>query len=225
MLDFRAAIFDLDGTILDSMRVWEKIDLEFLARRNLPVPDAYIDQVRTKNFKDAAEYTIATFSLEESPEEIIAEWNEMAIDIYAHRVPLKPHAREYLLYLKSLGVKLGTATVLPRALYEPALRSTELYDLFDAFSSIHEVNRGKGYPDIYLLAASKLGFPPRDCVAFEDILLGVKGIVAAGIRAYGVFDECSAHEEAQIREIAQGYIRDFAEMMPGTVGAKTKVSL
>src|SRR5690554_6721296 len=155
MLDFKAAIFDLDGTLLDSMWVWEQIDLDFLAERNLKVPAKYITEITSKSFREAAEYTITLFGLEESVEEIIREWNKRAMEKYSYDVPLKPHAKEYLLFLKTHGIKLGTATALPKVLYEPALRNNGVYELFAAHTSTDEVGRGKGCPDVYLLSAKK----------------------------------------------------------------------
>lgn len=214
MLDFKAAIFDLDGTLLDSMWVWEKIDIDFLTKRHLPVPENYTEEITSMSFKEAAEYTIVLFNLEESVEEIIEEWNQMAINEYSHHVRLKPHAKEYLCFLKEYGIRLGVATALPKLLYESVLRNNRVYELFDAFTSIDEVKRGKKGPDIYLLAAKKLSIHPSDCIGFEDVLSGIKGIIAAGMQAYGVYDKYSAHEQTRIRELCKGFIYDFAEMFP-----------
>lgn len=213
MFDFEAAIFDLDGTLIDSMGVWEKIDVDFLTKRNLSVPEGYVDEICAKTFKESAIYTISLFNLDESVEDIINEWNMMAIDEYSHHVPLKPHAKEYLMLLKKHRIKLAVATALPKVLYEPVLKNNSVYDLFDAFVSIDEVRRGKGSPDIYLLAAKKLGVNPKKCIAFEDILPGIQGIVSAGMTAYGVYDKYSKHEKEAIQRLSKGYIYDFAEMM------------
>src|SRR5450759_1523760 len=159
MFDFKAAIFDLDGTLIDSMGVWEDIDIDFLAKRHLSVPEGYISEISAKSFKEAAEYTISLFGLKERAEDIIEEWNQMAIDEYSHHVPLKPYAKEYLLFLKGQGIKLGVATALPKVLYEPVLKNNGIYALFDAFASTDEVVHWKGSPDIYLLAAKNWVFP------------------------------------------------------------------
>ena len=214
MFDFKAAIFDLDGTLIDSMGVWEDIDIDFLAKRHLSVPEGYISEISAKSFKEAAEYTISLFGLKERAEDIIEEWNRMAIDEYSHHVPLKPYAKEYLLFLKGQGIKLGVATALPKVLYEPVLKNNSIYILFDAFSSTDEVAHGKGGPDIYLLAAKELNVPPCDCIAFEDVLAGIQGVVSAGMRAYGIYDMYSEHEQAQIQKLSKQYIYSFAEVLP-----------
>jgi len=97
---FNAAIFDLDGTILDSMDVWEHIDIQFLKKRNLPVPENYVTEICARSFEEAAQYTIDLLGLQETVEGIIEEWNNMAVEEYSNHVGLLPHALDYLLRLK-----------------------------------------------------------------------------------------------------------------------------
>ena len=85
-MDFNAAIFDLDGTILDSMDVWEHIDIQFLKKRNLPVPENYVTEICARSFEEAAQYTIDLFGLQETVEGIIEEWNNMAVEEYSNHV-------------------------------------------------------------------------------------------------------------------------------------------
>jgi len=99
-MDFNAAIFDLDGTILDSMDVWEHIDIQFLKKRNLPVPENYVTEICARSFEEAAQYTIDLLGLQETVEGIIEEWNNMAVEEYSNHVGLLPHALDYLLRLK-----------------------------------------------------------------------------------------------------------------------------
>ena len=213
MLDFEAAIFDLDGTLLDSMAIWHEIDIEFLGRRGLDVPDEYISAINSKSFRETAEYTIEYFGFDVTPEELMDEWFKMDIDKNSHQVRLKPNAKEYLLFLKGRGIKLGTASSLPRVLADPALKKNGVYHLFDAFTTTDEVGRSKEYPDIYLLAASKLGVQPGNCIVFEDILPGIKAVRAAGMHPYGVYDRSSEHHQEEIRALAEVYIRDFGELL------------
>ena len=86
MFDFKGAIFDLDGTIIDSMNVWEKIDIEFFEKRNIDMPNDYMEKVNIMSFEEAAKYTIERFNLKESKEDLIKEWNEMAIYEYSNNI-------------------------------------------------------------------------------------------------------------------------------------------
>lgn len=183
-MDFNAAIFDLDGTILDSMDVWEHIDIQFLKKRNLPVPENYVTEICARSFEEAAQYTIDLFGLQETVEGIIEKWNNMAVEEYSNHVGLLPHALDYLLRLKEHGIKLAVATGLPEKLYMPCLKNNSILELFDALCSTDEVQRGKEYSDVFELAARKLGVAPEHCIVFDDVLPAIKSAKAARMLAY-----------------------------------------
>jgi HAD superfamily hydrolase (TIGR01509 family) len=211
MAGFKAAIFDLDGTLLDSMGVWEKIDIEFLAKRNLPILSDYADKICALSFTDAAKYTINLYGLQETVEDIISEWNSMALYEYSNNVALKKTALDYLKRLKAAGIKLAVATSLPDVLYVPVLRNNGIYDYFDVFCSIDEVKRGKEYPDIFLLAAERLNIPPESCVVFEDVLPAIISAKSAGMQVYGVYDKYSEKYRLDILRCADEYLLDFQD--------------
>ena len=115
----KAAIFDLDGTLTDSMGIWEKVDVDFLTSHGIDVPDDYSEKIYHMSFKESATYTIETFGLPYTVEEIWKLWNEMARHEYSENVYLKPYAKEFLESLKARGIKLGIATALTRDLFTP----------------------------------------------------------------------------------------------------------
>lgn len=217
--NFKGAIFDLDGTLLDSMWVWKQIDRDFLARRGIEVPPDYMLAVAHLGAYQTAVYTIERFGFTETPEQLIAEWTEMAIDFYKNNVELKKGAYEYLEMLYNKGVKLAVATANDSMLYEPALDHTGIRRFFSAVVNVNEVERKKGFPDIYILACEKMGVKPCESVVFEDIYLGIKGARDGGFGTVCVYDETSADDEDKIREIADLYIRDFQELKT-TYGGK-----
>lgn len=208
-MDFEAAIFDLDGTLLNSMDVWEKIDVAFLSKRELPVPKNYVMEICARSFEEAAQYTIELFGLNETVPAIIDEWNLMAAYEYAHHVHLMPYTLDYMLQLKASHIKLAVATGLPEELYKPCLVNNGVYGLFDILCSTDQVKRGKEYPDVFLLAADELKVPPQKCSVFEDVLPAIKSAKQAGMITYGVYDKYSAHNELEIKAIADGYLYDF----------------
>lgn len=214
MNDFKAAIFDLDGTLFDSMHLWSDIDREFFRRRGIEIPSDYMISIAHLGMYDTAVYTKNRFGLNEAPEELIAEWSEMALRFYSEDVTLKKGAAEYLRRLKKKGILLAVATANGRQLFEPALRHTGIDGLFDAVVSSDEVERKKGFPDIYLLACRKLGgVPAEETVVFEDILLGIKGAKDGGFQTVAVYDETSIENEKELRALADKYIYDFTEML------------
>lgn len=208
-MNFEAAIFDLDGTLLNSMDVWERIDVDFLSRRGLTVPPDYITEICARSFEEAALYTIDLFGLTETVDTIIEEWNAMAAFEYANNIRLVPFAYDYLLCLKSMGIKLAVATGLPEKLYKPCLKNNAIYSLFDALCSTEQVERGKEYPDIFLLAANKMNVIPQKCIIFEDVLPAIMSGKQAEMIVYGIYDKYSEHNHSEIERIADGYLYDF----------------
>ena len=205
----KAYIFDLDGTLLDSMGIWEEIDIEFLKKRGIAIPADYMDALSSMNLTEAAAYTIQRFALPDSVDGLIQEWKDMAVYAYGNTVQMKQHAKAYLAALHKRGAKLAVATSCHVELYESALHNHGIYDLFHVFCTSDEVGFGKSRPDIFLHTANKLGVPPCDCIVFEDILAAVKSAKSIGMTVYGVYDNSSKADWEQIKEIADGVIFDF----------------
>ena len=212
----KAAIFDLDGTLLDSMGVWQEVDRVFLERRGIALPDDYAAAISPMGFPAAAEYTKKRFSLDEDEDAIMAEWHALAVDAYANHVGLKHGVMEYLSSLRKRGIPFAAATASQAVFYLPALRRLGIDDWFSSVTEISEVSRGKGNPDIYLRAADKLGYPAEDCAVFEDIVPGVRGAAAGGFYTVAVYDEHCVNAEL-LRAICDRYIYSFSELFADDV--------
>lgn len=206
----KAAIFDLDGTLLDSMGVWDQVDIDFLSRRGIEVPDDYMTKVAAMQFRQIAEYTIARFGLQDTPEELMQEWDDMARVMYSTVVEAKPFACEYLRQLRDSGARLAVATSLPPALREPAMRHVGIFDYFNEIVSVDGAGDvGKDRPDVYLLAASRLGIMPKDCTVFEDLLVGMRSAKSVGMKVWAMHDDSSDLDWSEICELADGVMFDF----------------
>lgn len=164
----RGAIFDLDGTLLDSLKIWQDADKIFFERRGLTLPEDYVKSVKTLDLNEAAWYTKTRFSLPDSPYDMITEWRELIREEYAFRVEFKPYALEYLQALWKNGVKLAIATSSEPELYFPALKRFGAEQYFSAFAATKDVGKGKDDPAVYLLAAKKLQLAPEECAVFES---------------------------------------------------------
>jgi len=208
-----AAIFDLDGTLLDSMWVWHAVDRDFFAARGMALPGDYAKELQALTFRETAEYTIARFGLPESPEQLMDQWNEMSFRQYRDHVRLKPGAREYLEALRQRGVKLGVATNLTTHVARAVLESNGVLDWFAALTSADEVPRGKSFPGIYLLAARRLGVEPRLCVAYDDVAKSLLGMRAAGMPACAVREPDMPQDWECMKREFDWYIESFAEVI------------
>lgn len=211
---FDTAIFDMDGTIMDSLGIWERIDYDFLEKkRGIKVPHDYVHDIAAMSFSEIANYTKNRFNLPDTPEELMQEWTDMAIHEYSHNVPLKPFAKEYIEYLKKLGKKIVLCTSSPEYFFIPALKNNGIYDLFDAFANTCEAGVGKGSPKVYLLAAQKAGAIPEKCIVFEDVISAAMSAKAAGMKVCGVYDARSESHREELRAVCDMYIKSFSELL------------
>jgi len=210
---FSAALFDLDGTLLNSLGVWRHVDERFFGARHIVPPADYSRAVAGMSFGETVAYTIERFQLKDSPEAVTAEWLRLAADEYAHHVELVPGAREYLRMLRRGGVRLAAATANKPALFMPTLERCGIRELFDVLLTNDDVGGGnKADGALFRLAAERLGAAPKDCAVFEDTLEGVRGGRAAGMRVYAVRSAACAHSLCEIDALADGVIDDFRGM-------------
>ena len=213
MIDFKCAIFDLDGTVLDSTDIWTEIDVEFFAERGMALPEGYGKTIAPMGFERAAEYTVNTYRLRETPRQVVDVWNRMSHEKFKNDVKLKPGAKEYLEHLKGAGVALCIATASQEDMFMPALQSNGISHLFDYVTTLKEVKRGKGFPDIYLKSAEKAGFTAKECVVFEDLLAGVSGAKDGGFYTVAMYDKNSQKDIEKIKITADKLIYSFKELM------------
>ena len=213
--DVKAVIFDLDGTLVDSMWMWETIDIEFLGKYGYSCPPELQKTIEGMGFTETAVYFKERFSLPLSIEEIKQIWTEMSIDKYRNEVPLKPGAKEFLTYLKEHGIKAGIATSNGREMVEAVLESLGVRGFFQVVTTACEVSAGKPAPDIYLYVAEKLGVKPEDCMVFEDVPAGILAGKRAGMRVGAVEDVFSLSMIEEKKELADFYIRDYRELIQG----------
>lgn len=198
-------VFDLDGTLLDSTDVWHAIDVAFLGKRGLAMPQDYGEAVSVMHLQQAAVYTIERFSLNETVDAVAAEWEQMAYDFYATRVEAKVGARAFLTQLRERGERVVLATALTRKLAEAALTRLGLSDLFETVIYADEIGRSKTSAAFYVAVAALLGVSTAACVMFEDTLSGVRSAKEAGMYTIAIEDNGSRAVRDEIRAIVDEY--------------------
>lgn len=212
-----AVIFDLDGTLADSMWVWTAIDKEFLDKYGLTQPENFHEGMEGKSYSETAAYFLELFpKLTQTLEELMDEWYEMAYEKYVNEVALKEGAIDFLMSLKRKGIKLGIATSNKRELAEALLKSQQVFELFDSIWTSCEAKAGKPAPDVYLKVAQSLQVEPEHCLVFEDVPNGILAGLNAGMKVCAVEDAFSQNQLEKKRKLANYYIRNYEDIKNNT---------
>lgn len=211
--DIDGVIFDLDGTLVDSMWMWKTIDVEYLARFGLEFPTDLQGKIEGMSFSETAIYFKERFNLPDSLDQIKSEWNKMAWDKYLYEVPLKEGAREFLQYLKDNHIPAGIATSNSRDLVDLIIDKLNIAEFFASIRTSCEVEKGKPSPDIYLLVANDLGVDPKKCLVFEDVIQGVMGGKNANMKVCAVYDEFSEKDDQEKKRLSDYYIYSMKEII------------
>ncbi|MEG2175657.1 MAG: HAD family phosphatase [Oscillibacter sp.] len=205
-------LFDMDGTLIDSNRIWKEVDREFLARRGLPYTHAYYEGVAHTIFPLAAQFTKEFCHLPDSCEDIMAEWMTLAGDLYAH-IPTKPGVRAYLKQCKAEDRRMAVVTSSVPAHCRTALRHLDLEKYFETIFFAHDIGLEKKDPALWLSAAKSLGVRPEDCTVFDDSLSACRGARSAKMRVIGVYDDFFAADEKELRGFCDVYLRSFEDLL------------
>ena len=209
-----AAIFDFDGTLADSMWVWDKVDSEFARRRGLPFKEEDAETIAALGFEGTAQWMIERYGLTETVEDLIDEWYELAAESYANEVRLKPGAEDFVRQLKAEGIPVAIATSLSRPMLIPALENNGVRELFDELVVCEEVcEGGKSTPAVYLEAARLLGVDLEGSVVFEDVALAARSAKAGGAYVVGVRDDHAQQVRSELIEAADLFVQGFEELL------------
>jgi len=212
-MKINAIIFDLDGTLIDSMALWRQVDSDFLNARGIAVPQDLFEHLPAGNsFIQTAQYFKDRFGLFETCEEIMQIWTDMVSEHYAERISLKAGVMDLLTDLAKEGIKLGLATSNSYQLAKASLTKNEVWHLFESFATGDQQLLGKPHPDIFLASARGLDLPPSECVAIEDTLPGVKAAKSAGMYTLAIYDADSTPEHDRIKELADAFCMDYLDI-------------
>lgn len=207
------AIFDFDGTLLDSTSLWAKIDQRFFAKRGQDVPPHYGEEAVHLGLEKAAEWTKEAFFPNEEAKDILAEWRSMALEAYRNELILKPCAKEVLSLFKNNGMKLALATANSKDLYQPCIDRLQIGPLFDFVVDVFSVKEGKKSSRIYDLTAEHFGVKKENVVIFEDALEPMMTAYRAGYLTVGVYDSNTTKDEAAARKSCDLFVNDFAALL------------
>lgn len=209
MKDYRkkikAAIFDVDGTLLDTMPVWNDIGERYLSSLGLKSRLETKEALHSVSLEQGAAYLKETYDLKQTIPEIIKDVLKIVADFYKYEAVLKPGVKETLEWLEEQGIKMAVATSGNKALTEAALERNGVADYFGKIFTCTEIGSGKDEPNIYLAAAEFLGSKPEETIIWEDALHAAQTAKTAGFVVLGVYDESGKDAVPEMKEICEEY--------------------
>lgn len=209
----KGAIFDVDGTLLDSMNMWFDLVVDFYRQhdRELTMEEAL--EYGDVTLEESVPIIIEQLGLYTTADELIGELKKMAVKQYEETIPLKAGAKEYMKKLHDESVKIAIATSGYEELCKRAFTRLGVWQYIDACAFSAEVGVNKSNPDVYLLAAKRLGVEPKDCTVYEDILRGISGAKKGGFRTCAIYDSANDADIEELKKTADKYITEWKELL------------
>ena len=207
---YKLAIFDMDGTLVDSMRYWQLLGREYLASKGVTdIPEEVLEKTKPMTMTESSALFIETFGFPGTPEEVAAEINGMMEMHYRKDVPLKDGVAEYLKSLAECGVRMCVASATAEPLMQACLKRLGVLECFEFLLSCETVGAGKNRPDVYFAAAQRLGCRPEEAAVYEDALYAAKTAKQAGFYVVGIYDETAGRHWQELSQLADETIRSF----------------
>lgn len=208
-MDKQFTIFDMDGTLIDSMVYWKDLASEYLLSKGInQIPEEILDQIKAMTIPQSAALFQKTFGISG---DIEAEMDAMMDDHYRKDIPIKSGVLEYLEQLHRKGIRMCVASATAEHLMESCLTRLGIRDYFEFLLSCESVGAGKRSPLIYQKAAEKMNAIPENIAVYEDALYAVQTAKKAGFYVVGVYDDSAAEEWHTIGKIANEIILNWEE--------------
>lgn len=212
----KAAIFDVDGTLLDSMPIWMDAGVRYLNDLHIVPEEDLAATLWDMSIPEGVAYLKEHYDLSYSHQEITDGIVNKVRDFYYYEAPLKPGVKEYLEKLDQMHVPMVIATSSDRSYLDAALTRTGIAHYFQKIFTCAEVGAGKTQPVIYNVAADFLGYPHESTFVFEDVIHAARSAKSAGFKVIGIYDETSAKDAAAMKEVCDLYIQDFCSIGDGS---------
>lgn len=212
-MKFRTLLFDFDGTLVDSMPSYVSVMLRILDEHNIKYSNDIIKIITPLGYSGTAKYFAEELGVPMPKEEIVALMNEYAYNEYAHNIKAKPNVIDVLNRLKSEGVRLYVLTASPHSVLDICLKRLGIFDIFDGVWSCDDFGTTKADPEIYRMAARRIGEPIEEILFLDDNYNADKTAAAADMKVCGVYDPSSSDYEDEIRSVSHYYIEDFSELI------------
>ena len=205
-------IFDLDGTLLESMGMWENLGNRYLLSLGITPPSGLRDTLWTMDLAECARYLVSTFHIQSTPEDVVSAIHKMIRDAYRYEIECKPGAKALLEALAEKNIPICLATATDRAIFTPALERLDIIKHFSFTRSCFEAGEGKRSAKIYLDCADFLNLPPEELVVVEDTFHAASTAKRAGFTVIGVRDTFAARDWDGLARICDRFIDSLEEL-------------
>ena len=210
----KAAIFDMDGTLVDSMPYWRNHMFNYLGEYNLTARQDDIEKLinQAGSFRFIFD-RIHAIDPSITWENMVENYHARMKQEYETTIELKPFTLDYLDKLQRENIPMCIATATPRELFWPMIERLKLEKYFSFFITVPEIGKRKSQPDIYLYCAEKFNLTPKDCMVFEDTIQAITTAYTAGFQTTGVSDDASSWARDKIRAMSSRFIFSYSELL------------
>lgn len=205
-MKIKAAIFDADGTLLDSMGQWNLVPYKYVKSLGVAADENIAEKLFTMTISEAAEFIIDEYELSVTVEEAVEGMDAIIREFYKNDVKLKDGAGELLEFFKSRGIPMVIGTSTDRDCIEVGLEQTGISAYFDRIYTSTEVGKSKEKPDLFIQAMEFMESSPDETIVFEDGLYSLRTAAALGMKTVGIFDEVSLSNQKELKELADLYV-------------------
>ena len=205
-MKIKAAIFDADGTLLDSMGQWNLVPYKYVKSLGVAADENIAEKLFTMTISEAAEFIIDEYELSVTVEEAVEGMDAIIREFYKNDVKLKDGAGELLEFFKSRGIPMVIGTSTDRDCIEVGLERTGISAYFDRIYTSTEVGKSKEKPDLFIQAMEFMESSPDETIVFEDGLYSLRTAAALGMKTVGIFDEVSLSNQKELKELADLYV-------------------
>lgn len=205
-------LFDFDGTLVDSMPYFVGLMLRILDENNIKYNENIVKTITPLGYRGTAEY-FQKLGIDSTTEEMMDKMQMYASDAYKNKIGAKNNVIETLDALKEKGAGLNILTASPHSALDPCLKRLGIFDMFDNVWSCDDFNTTKSNPEIYTMAAERIGAAPQNVIFIDDNINAVKTAKESGMTVFGIYDASSEDSKDEMKKIADRYIEDFSELL------------